>query len=82
MSSFDGVPEGVVTKVLKAGRYAVFTHRGSLSMLRRTFDYIWGTWFLTTREEVDGREDFELYDERFLGYDHPDSEVDLYIPVK
>lgn len=82
VSSFDGVPEGVVTKVLKAGRYAVFTHRGSLSMLRRTFDYIWGTWFLTTREEVDGREDFELYDERFLGYDHPDSEVDLYIPVK
>ena len=28
------------------------------------------------------REDFELYDSRFLGYDHPDSEVDLYIPVK
>lgn len=82
VSSFDGLPEPFVRKVIPGGRYAVFTHRGSLRMLPRTFDYIWGTWFLNTREEMDWREDFELYDERFLGYDHPDSEMDLYIPVR
>jgi AraC family transcriptional regulator len=82
VSSFDGLPEQFVQKVIPGGRYAVFTHRGTLRMLPQTFDYIWGTWFLTTKEELDGREDFELYDGRFLGYDHPDSEVDLYIPVK
>lgn len=82
VDSFAGLPECFVQKVLPGGRYAVFTHRGTLRMLPRTFDYIWGTWFLTTKEEMDWREDFELYDCRFLGYDHPDSEIDLYIPVK
>lgn len=82
VNSFDGLPEPFVQKVLPGGRYAVFTHRGSLGMLPKTFDYIWGTWFLTTREEMDWREDFELYDARYLGYGHPDSEIDLYIPVQ
>ncbi len=82
VSSFDGLPEILVRKIIPGGRYAVFTHRGTLSMLPRTFDYIWGTWFLTTKEEMDDREDFEMYDARFLGYDRPDSEIDLYIPVK
>ncbi len=82
VSSFEGLTEPFMQKVIPGGRYAVFTHRGTLRMLPQTFDYIWGTWFLTTKEELDWREDFELYDERFLGYDHPDSEVDLYIPVR
>ena len=82
VSSFDGLTEPFVQKIIPGGRYAVFTHRGTLRMLPQTFDYIWGTWFLATKEELDWREDFELYDERFLGYDHPDSEVDLYIPVR
>lgn len=82
VSSFEGLTEPFVQKVIPEGRYAVFTHRGTLRMLPQTFDYIWGTWFTTTKEELDWREDFELYDERFLGYDHPNSEVDLYIPVR
>ena len=82
MDSFQDLPPQFVKKVLPAGRCAVFTHRGSLRMLPQTFEYIWGTWFLETEEELDSREDFELYDNRFLGYDHPDSEVDLYIPIR
>lgn len=82
VESFDGLPEDFVRKELPGGRYAVFTHKGTLRMLQRTFEYIWGTWFLNTKEEMDCREDFELYDARFLGYDHPDSEVDIYIPLK
>ncbi|MEA5025779.1 MAG: hypothetical protein VB109_23415 [Desulfitobacterium hafniense] len=27
------------------------------------------------QEELDWQEDFELYDGRFLGYDHPESEI-------
>ena len=82
VDSFEDLPPQFVRKILPAGKYAVFTHRGSLRMLPQTFDYIWGTWFLTTDEELDLREDFELYDNRFLGYDHPDSEIDLYIPIR
>ncbi len=82
VSSFDGLSEAFVRKTIPCGRYAVFTHRGTLAKLPQTYDYIWGTWSLTTKEELDGRDDFEMYDSRFLGSDHPDSEIDLYIPVK
>lgn len=82
VESFAGVPEEFVQKVIPGGRYAVFTHTGSLRQLPQTFHYIWGTWLLTTKEEMDDREDFELYDHRYLGYDHPDSQIDLYIPLK
>lgn len=82
VTSFDGLAEPFVKKVLPGGRYAVFTHRGSLRTLSQTFSYIWGTWFLNTKEELDWREDFELYDNRFLGDDYPDSEIDIYIPVR
>lgn len=82
VTSFAGLPPEFVPKVIPGGRYAVFTHRGSLQMLPKTFEYIWGTWFLTTDEKLAWREDFEVYDRRFLGYDHPESEVDLYIPLE
>ena len=81
VSGYGNLPEPFVTKTLRSGRYAVFTHKGSLAFLKKTFDYIWGTWFLNTKETLDCREDFELYDERYLGYDHPDSLIDLYIPI-
>lgn len=82
VSGYEGLPEPFVSKTIQAGRYAVFTHKGSLASLPKTFDYIWGTWFLNTQERLDEREDFELYDERFLGYDHPDSQIDIYIPIR
>ncbi|MFD1176598.1 effector binding domain-containing protein [Paenibacillus puldeungensis] len=83
VENFDRLPEPFVAKSLPGGRYAVFTHTGSLARLPRTFQYIWGTWFFSTKEELDGsREDFELYDERFIGYHHPESQIDIYIPVK
>lgn len=82
VDSFEGLPAHFVQKVIPEGRFAVFTHTGSLRMLPQTFHYIWGTWCLNTKEEMDDREDFELYDQRFLGYEHPESKIDLYIPIK
>ena len=81
VENYDSIPERLVPKTLKGGRYAVFTHKGSLACLKKTYDYIWGTWFLNTEETLDDKEDFELYDERFLGYNHPDSKIDLYVPI-
>ena len=82
VSSFNGLPDQFIPKIIKGGRYAVFTHTGSLSLLQDSYSYIWGTWFLGTNEKLDAREDFELYDQRFLGYDHPESQIDLYIPIR
>lgn len=69
-------------KVLRAGRYAVFTHRGTLANLYKTYQYIFGTWLQTTKEELDGREDFEVYEREVLSFDAPDNEVKIFIPLK
>lgn len=79
---FLELPEGVLAKTLPGGRYAVFTHTGPAATLPQTYDYIWGSWTLTTDEVLDDREDFEVYDSRFLGPECPDSQINIYIPVR
>lgn len=81
-SPFPELPEGVLAKTLTGGRYAVFTHTGAAASLAQTYDYIWGSWALTAGETLDDREDFEVYDSRFRGPECPDSQIDLYIPVR
>ncbi|WP_094604186.1 HTH-type transcriptional activator RhaS [Sporomusa silvacetica DSM 10669] len=80
--SFDELPQGMESKTLHGGKYAVFTHKGKINTLQMTYDYIWGTWVLCSGFEIDQRDDFEFYDERFLGPDNDLSEFDIYIPVK
>ena len=82
VASFDSVPKGMDIKTLAGGKYAVFTHRGRMAALPMTYEYIWGTWVLCSGFEIDQRDDFEFYDERFLGPEHDESEFDIYIPVK
>lgn len=76
------IPEGMVKHEVQGGLYAVFTHKGKLENLRTTYDYIWGTWVPNSGYEIDLRDDFEVYDQRFLGPDNESSEMDIYIPIK
>ncbi|MCX7749326.1 MAG: AraC family transcriptional regulator [Clostridia bacterium] len=82
VDAFEEIPQGMVSKTLAGGRYAVFTHKGRMDTLRMTYDYIWGTWIPYSGYTLDMRDDFEFYDERFLGPDNDLSEMDIYIPIK
>jgi len=82
VTSFDHVPDGMDNKILSGGKYAVFIHRGKLDSLKLTYDYIWGTWALCSGFELDLRDDFEFYDERFLGPENDQSEFEIHIPIK
>lgn len=82
VASFEQLEAPFTSKIIKGGRYAVFTHTGSLKNLPLTFQYIWGTWLTASNEQLDNRDDFEYYDERYLGYDNPKSQIDLCIPIK
>lgn len=78
----DSLPPEMTVKSLTGGRYAVFTHRGKLDTLAITYHYIFGTWLPCSKYQLDLRDDFEFYDERFLGLDNEQSEMDIYIPIK
>ena len=80
--SVEKVPQGMISKILCGGKYAVFTHKGRMNTLQMTYEYIWGTWVLCSGFEIDQRDDFEFYDERFLGPENDLSEFDIFIPVK
>lgn len=80
--SFAVIPDAWIQKTIAAGKYAVFTHRGSLGNLDKTYDYIFGTWLLSGKGDLDEREDFEIYRSKITAYDHPDNTVEIYIPVK
>jgi predicted transcriptional regulator YdeE len=63
--------------------YAVFPAPGAVDSIPRAYDYAHQTWFPQSEEYAynAGHPDFEYYDERFKDFG-PDSELDIYIPVK
>lgn len=82
VSCYKDSPPVLVEKTLSAGRYAVFTHRGTFANLIKTYQYIFGTWLSQTEEELDNREDFEVYEHEVVSIDDPDNEVKIFIPIK
>lgn len=84
VNDFESLPQSLSLdkKVLRAGKYAVFTHRGTFANLFKTYQYIFGTWLPAAGVELDAREDFEVYDREVLSFDAPNNEVKIYIPVK
>jgi AraC family transcriptional regulator len=81
VTSIKALPEGMVSCELAAGRYAVFTHKGPISEIGHTLNYIWGTWLPKGEFEHRDAPDFELYDDRF-DPDSAESEFDFYVPIK
>lgn len=72
----------LVEKTIPPGKYAIFTHQGSLTNLNKTYQYIYGTWLPTSKEELDNREDFEIYEHEIISYNDPANEVKIHIPIK
>lgn len=75
------IPDGMITKSIPAGEYAVFTHRGDLNKLEHTMNYIYGAWLPKSGKKLREAPDLEFYDERF-NLNIPESEFDIYIPIQ
>ena len=81
VENFDKVPEGMTTYEIATQKYAVITHKGALDKLQETYDYFYSIWPKESGQEFSGGAEFELYDERFM-FGSPDSEMDIYRPIK
>lgn len=85
VSAIEDVPDGLVGKTLKGGRFAVFTHTLASQdiggELKRTFGYIYGTWIPNADVCLRAYYDLEVYDDRF---DHRtlSGEIDIWVPIK
>ncbi|UCG30984.1 MAG: AraC family transcriptional regulator [candidate division WOR-3 bacterium] len=75
------IPANMVGKVIPANSYAVFTSKGGVNELSKTFQYVYHEWLPKAKYEIADPYDFELYDERFKGMDNPATEIDIHIPI-
>ena len=81
VKDFEMVPEGMETVALKGGLYAVFVYHGAASEASGNFQYILGTWLPASEYVLDDRPHFEILGEKYKN-DSPDSEEEIWIPVK
>lgn len=82
VENFSNIQEGLVTKELPPSKYALFTHKGSITGVKDTYDFIYGTWLAGTDYELAELDTIELYDERSNDLLSPNYEFDIYIPLK
>jgi AraC family transcriptional regulator len=82
VSDINVVPEGMISRTIPASKYAVFTSKGPLANLSKTYNYIYGTWLPQSGCKLSQSSDFEFYDERFDPNNDEKSEVDIYIPIQ
>ena len=82
VDTLENIPIFASAKTLPPNQYAVFTHKGLISSISQTFDYIYNTWLPKSDYEIAASYDFEFYDERFKEGQSEDSETDIYLPIQ
>lgn len=81
VTRFENLPEGMEALTIPAGLYAVFIHKGPAADGPKTFQYIFTQWLPQSGYVVDNRPHFEVMGEKYKA-DSPDSEEELWVPVK
>lgn len=67
---------------LPGGQYAVFVHRGPVVEFHKLADFIFREWIPNSTFEVDDRPHYEIMGDRYFGPHHPESEEDVYVPIR
>lgn len=79
VENFFDIPKGMFVKIIPNSKYAVFTHKGSLSKLKDTYNFIYGVWLPQSGYKLAELDTIELYDNRSNA---ADPEFDIHIPLK
>ncbi|PQJ12144.1 GyrI-like domain-containing protein [Flavipsychrobacter stenotrophus] len=80
VSDFEQVPSAMDSCVLH-GLYAVFPYKGMPQAVDPTLQYIYGAWLPASAYVLDNRAHFAVMGSKYKNND-PDSEEDLWIPIK
>ncbi|SES01407.1 Predicted transcriptional regulator YdeE, contains AraC-type DNA-binding domain [Gracilibacillus ureilyticus] len=74
------VPEGMARKIIPSRKYARLTHIGEMATIGKSYDKI-SAWIIENGYSHDRDWIIELYGDNF-DPGSPDSELEIYIPVK
>lgn len=81
VTDLDTLPAGMEGLTIPGGLYAVFLYKGKASEAAKVYQYIFGTWIPGSGYVLDNRPHFALMGGKYKN-DDPDSEEELWIPVK
>lgn len=81
VSDFSNVPQDMETYTLQGGLFVVFNFKGGAKEFSEAFQFILTNWLPNSVYEEDKREHFQLLGEKYKN-NHPDSEEELWIPIK
>ncbi|MCA6079109.1 GyrI-like domain-containing protein [Fulvivirga sedimenti] len=76
------LPEGMEELIIPSGLYAVFLHHGPANTFHNTLQFIFGRWLPSSTYMLDQRPQFEIMPPGYKGPAHPDSEEEVWIPIK
>jgi len=82
VDNFNNIPDGLKALTIEGGKYAIFEHKGTMSNIQFSFDYVYGTWLPNSEYKLDQRADFEVYGKQYYGPENPESITELWIPIK
>ncbi|MCK0156422.1 GyrI-like domain-containing protein [Cellulophaga sp. F20128] len=76
------IPTGMENLILPAGKYAVFVYKGVAKEFSKIVHYIFKDWLPSSEYELDQRPHFEFLDKKYLGATNPNSEEEVWIPIR
>jgi AraC family transcriptional regulator len=80
VSETGSVPDGMVSRTIPTGTFAVFTHRGPIQTIGDTCSEIHRVWLPQSNWQDAQIAEIELYDHRFCG-GGDDSEMEIWVSV-
>lgn len=81
VTNWNTIPAEMESLIIPTGLYAVFIHKGSATEGYKTYHSIFTEWLPNSEYTVDDRPHFAVMDERYKK-DDPDSEEEIWIPIK
>ncbi len=81
VADLNSIPAAMISRVIPAGRHALFTHVGKLDKLDATMKFIHGVWLPQSGMSRRDAPEIEVYDERF-NPNSDQSEFDILLPVR
>jgi len=82
VTDFGIIPEGMEAYTITGGKYVVFRHKGPVQGFVKRINYIHEEWLPNSDYKLDAREHFEILGEKYLGPNNPNSEEDVWIPIR
>jgi AraC family transcriptional regulator len=82
VSDLNSINHNLVGKYIPPARYLRFIHKGLSCKVGLTYKYIYESWLPKSDYRLPFSYNFELYGEKCLGPDNPESESEIYIPVE